>query len=166
MIDAGAFAGVDAAMMVHPAGADLRGMNTIAVQQLWSSTTAEARARGVPVQGAQRPRPRRCSGTTPWRRCASTCDRRSGCTASSPRPAPRPTSSGPRTAVWYVRAKNLRRLEQLKPRVLACLQGGADAAGCEMTYDWKTPVFADMVDNDPFSNLSAASTRRRSGAPC
>ena len=35
MADRGAFDGVDAAMMVHPAGADLSRMNVIAIQQLW-----------------------------------------------------------------------------------------------------------------------------------
>src|SRR5690606_13999960 len=35
LAERGAFEGVDAAMMVHPAGADLCTMSAIAVQQLW-----------------------------------------------------------------------------------------------------------------------------------
>ena len=47
MIDQGALDGVDAAMMIHPADADLRWMTTIAVQQLritWHGKAAHAAA--------------------------------------------------------------------------------------------------------------------------
>jgi metal-dependent amidase/aminoacylase/carboxypeptidase family protein len=40
--------------------------------------------------------------------------------------------------------------------VLACLQAGADAAGCEMTHEWKDPAYADLVDNEPFIDLYRA----------
>jgi metal-dependent amidase/aminoacylase/carboxypeptidase family protein len=41
----------------------------------------------------------------------------------------------------------------LKERVLACLKGGADAAGCTMTHDWKDPAYADLLANEPFMRL-------------
>ena len=40
-------------------------------------------------------------------------------------------------------------LEALKDRVLTCLQGGADAAGCGMHHEWIDPPFYDMLDNHP-----------------
>ena len=42
MIERGAFADVDAALMVHPAGGDLRAMNAIAIQQLWVTYHGQA----------------------------------------------------------------------------------------------------------------------------
>jgi metal-dependent amidase/aminoacylase/carboxypeptidase family protein len=60
------------------------------------------------------------------------------------------------SAYWYVRASTLRRLQPLKDRVLACLQAGADAAGCTMDYTWEEPAYADMQDNVPMMGLYAA----------
>jgi metal-dependent amidase/aminoacylase/carboxypeptidase family protein len=60
------------------------------------------------------------------------------------------------SAQYYVRARNLRQLEPLKERVLACLQAGAAAAGCEMTHEWKEPVYADLLRNAPFVALYRA----------
>ena len=56
----GAFDGVDAALMVHPADADLLTMSTIAIQQLAGGVrgTVGPRRR-LPVGGPQRPRRRR-----------------------------------------------------------------------------------------------------------
>ena len=42
LIDAGAFEGVDAALMVHPAGGDLRSMNVIAIHRLKVTYQGEA----------------------------------------------------------------------------------------------------------------------------
>jgi metal-dependent amidase/aminoacylase/carboxypeptidase family protein len=38
-------------------------------------------------------------------------------------------------------------LDRLKARFLACLQAGADAAGCEMDVEWSDVVYADMLDS-------------------
>jgi metal-dependent amidase/aminoacylase/carboxypeptidase family protein len=63
-------------------------------------------------------------------------------------------------AQWYVRSPDLRRLDQLKPRVLACLQAGADATGCEMAYEWKEPVYADLRSNGPLLDLYVDNAQR------
>src|SRR5690606_38307307 len=42
MLQAGALEGVDAAMMIHPAGVDLTRMGTIAVQEVMATYTGEA----------------------------------------------------------------------------------------------------------------------------
>jgi metal-dependent amidase/aminoacylase/carboxypeptidase family protein len=52
------------------------------------------------------------------------------------------------SAHWYVRAGTVERLEQLKARVVACLEAGAMAAGCTMDLQWVDPPYADMVDDD------------------
>ena len=52
MADNGAFEGVDAAMMVHPAGADLCTMDAIAVQQIWVEYHGQAaHAAAFPYKG-------------------------------------------------------------------------------------------------------------------
>jgi len=57
---------------------------------------------------------------------------------------------------WYVRSRTLATLEPLKERVLACLQAGADAAGCTMTHRWLEPAYADLVDNSVLVDLFTA----------
>ena len=42
MIERGAFAGVDASMMVHPAGAELRSMQTLAIHQVLAEYRGKA----------------------------------------------------------------------------------------------------------------------------
>ncbi len=59
-------------------------------------------------------------------------------------------------AEWYVRAGDVRRLEELKTRVVACLEAGALAAGCTLELDWQEPIYADMRDNLPMVDLYAA----------
>ena len=55
----GAFDGVDAALMVHPAGFDLARMDVIAVQELTADLHRRGRPRrGLPAPGPQRPRRR------------------------------------------------------------------------------------------------------------
>jgi metal-dependent amidase/aminoacylase/carboxypeptidase family protein len=48
---------------------------------------------------------------------------------------------------WYVRSPTIASLQPLKARVLACLQAGADATGCTMTFEWQDLAYADMLDN-------------------
>ena len=52
------------------------------------------------------------------------------------------------SAYWYVRAATVERLEELKARVVACLEAGAMAAGCVMDLRWIDPPYSDMVDDD------------------
>jgi metal-dependent amidase/aminoacylase/carboxypeptidase family protein len=52
-------------------------------------------------------------------------------------------------AEWYVRSATAATLQPLKERVLACLQGGAVAAGCEMTWAPTAPEYAELRTNRP-----------------
>jgi len=56
-------------------------------------------------------------------------------------------------ARWYVRSPDLAGLEALKERVLRALVAGAEAAGCEIQYEWKHPVYADLTPNGPLLDL-------------
>ncbi len=48
----------------------------------------------------------------------------------------------------------------LKQRVLDCLEAGTKAAGCTMTYEWKDPAYADLVDLEPFDDLYVENVAR------
>ena len=37
--------------------------------------------------------------------------------------------------------------------MLACLEAGADAAGCTMDHEWQDPAYADMLDNPVLVDL-------------
>ncbi len=157
MIDNGAFAGVDAAMMVHPAGADLRSMNAIAIQQIWVEYVGQAsHAAAAPHKGrnALDGAILGYNNIAALRQHIRGTERIHGViTDGGDKPNIVPAHAA---AQWYVRARDLVHLEQLKPRVFACLQAGADAAGVRMEHEWKQPVYADLRDNDPMIDLYAA----------
>jgi metal-dependent amidase/aminoacylase/carboxypeptidase family protein len=48
---------------------------------------------------------------------------------------------------WYIRSPSLTSLEPLTERVVACLEAGAHAAGCELELEWIEPVYADLIAN-------------------
>jgi amidohydrolase len=161
MIEAGALDGVDAAVMVHPAGADLIAMNAIAVQQIWVTYTgAAAHAAAFPHKGrnALDAAVLGYTNVAALRQHIRSDERIHGIfTEAGDKPNIVPAHTA---AQWYVRAATLARLEPLKARVQACLQAGADAAGCEMSYEWKDPAYADMVDNQPMIERYVANAHR------
>ena len=148
LIDAGAFADVDAALMVHPADADLLAMDVIAVHEVAVSYRGEAaHAAAYPHRGrnaldaavlgyvnvaALR------QHILPGERIHGIIDHG----GEKPNIVPAFARSE-----WMVRSPKLAGLERLKARFLACLQAGADAAGCEMDVEWSDVVYADMLDN-------------------
>lgn len=164
MADQGAFEGVDAAMMVHPAGGDLIAMNAIAIQQVF------VEYEGVAAHAAAYPHRGRNAldaavlgymNVAALRQHIRPTERVHGVFLKSgdkPNIVPKEAS-----AHWYVRSATMRTLEPLKERVLACLQAGADAAGCTMTHTWEEPAYADMADNPTLVELytaNAATTGR------
>lgn len=161
MADAGALDGVDAAMMVHPADADLTRITAIAVQQL------KVRYHGLAAHAAAAPHKGRNAldaavlgyqNVAALRQHIRPDERVHGIvTDGGERPNVVPDHAA---TYWYVRSPRLATLEHLKPRVLAALQAGADATGCTMEHEWIDPAYADMVDNGPlldaFGENSAA----------
>lgn len=157
----GALDGVDAAMMVHPAGADLRRMNVIATDQLWVDYHGEAaHAAAFPHKGrnALDAAVLGYLNIAALRQHIRPEERIHGIfTKAGDKPNIVPSHT---RAEWYVRAGTIARLEPLRARVLACLQAGADAAGCTMAAEWKDPTYADMLDNEPMLDLYAANAER------
>ena len=146
-------------MMVHPAPGDLIAMNAIAIQQVHVEYDGEAaHAAAFPQRGrnALDAAVLGYMNVAALRQHIRTDERIHGIftrAGDKPNIVPAHTS-----AVWYVRSSQLRRLEPLKARVLACLQAGADAAGCEMTAAWQDPAYADMVDNPVMIDLFSANS--------
>ena len=128
MVDAGALDGVDAAMMVHPADADLRWMTTIAIQRL------EVVYRGHEAHAAASPWMGRNAldaavlgymNVAALRQHIRPHERVHGIFTDG---GDKPNIVPARAAMnWYVRAADLEALEPLKERVLAALTAGAAA---------------------------------------
>jgi len=148
LIDRGAFEGVDAAMMVHPAEADLTAMNVIAVQQADITYHGEAaHAAAFPHKG--RNALDACilgyMNVAALRQHIGGGERIHGIISSGgdkPNIVPHLVR-----AEWMVRSPTVARLERLKERFVACLEGGAQAAGCDLEITWKDPMYSDMIDN-------------------
>ena len=157
MIDRGAFKDVDAAVMVHPAGGDLTAMNVIAIQQIQVTYHGQAaHAAAFPYKGrnALDAAVLGYMNVAALRQHIRPEERIHGIfTEAGDKPNIVPARA---SAHWYVRAGTLRRLEPLKERVFACLQAGADAAGCTMDFDWQEPIYADMRDSTAIVDLYSA----------
>lgn len=160
MIDAGAFADVDAAVMVHPAGSELLKMNAIAVQQVIASYRGRsAHAAAAPQEGrnALDAAVLGYSNVAALRQHTREDERIHGVfleAGERPNVVPARASSH-----WYLRSGTLAGLDELMPRVAACLEAGALAAGCEVDLEWLQPRYADMRDNAPMLELYCENAR-------
>lgn len=146
----GAFDQVDAAMMVHPADADLARMDAIAIQAF------EARFLGRAAHAAAAPHQGRNAldaavlaymnvaalrqHILPTERIHGTFSNGGGFPNIVPREA---------VANWFVRSPTIASLQPLKERVLACMEAGALACGCSFEPTWDDFPYADVQDNGP-----------------
>ena len=150
----GAFDGVDAALMVHPAGYDLARMDVIAVQELVATYTGEAaHAAAFPHRGrnALDAAVLGYLNVAALRQHILPTERIHGIfTEAGEKPNIVPARA---ITEWMVRSPSIRSLGPLKDRVLAALQAGAMAAGCELDIAWKPVVYADMLDNEVMIEL-------------
>jgi len=161
MLDAGAFEGCDAALMVHPAQADLLRMDGIAVRQV------VANYRGAAAHAAAAPHEGRNAldaavlgyvGVAALRQHIRTDERIHGVfTDGGGKPNIVPATAATH---WYVRAADMTRLSQLADRVAACLVAGAQASGCDVDLEWPEPAFADLVSNPVLETLYRDNARR------
>jgi len=148
-IAAGAFEGVDVAMMVHPAGADLRSMDAIAIHRCLATF------RGLSAHAAAAPEKGRNAldaavlayvNVAALRQHIGSAERLHGVfTDGGDKPNIVPARA---QMEWYVRSPTVASLEVLKGRFAACMEAGAAAAGCEVELDWLEPPYADMVEVD------------------
>ncbi len=157
MARAGAFDDVDAALMVHPADADLTRMDVIAVQELVATYTGEAaHAAAFPHRGrnALDAAVLGYLNVAALRQHTLPDERIHGVFLEG---GDKPNIVPARAVTeWMVRSRSITTLAPLKARVAACLQAGATAAGCELEIAWKGVVYADMLDNQAMTHLYAA----------
>ncbi|MBM3805117.1 MAG: M20 family metallopeptidase [Actinobacteria bacterium] len=146
----GAFKGVDAAMMIHPSDADLARMNAIAVQNLFVKFHGLAAHAAVSPHKGKNALDAAVLGymnVAALRQHILPTERIHGIFTNAgekPNIVPRETEMD-----WYVRSPTIETLQPLKKRVAQCLEGGAVAAGCTVSFDWQGNTFADLVDNVP-----------------
>jgi len=150
MLERGAFDGVEAALMVHPADADLENITSLAIQQAVVTYTGRAaHAAAAPEQGlnALDAAVLGYVNVAALRQHIAPDERIHGIFTESGDKA----NIVPARAVanWYVRSPTRSRLEGLKTRVAACLRAGAEAAGCEINVEWIEPSYAEVLDNQP-----------------
>jgi amidohydrolase len=157
--DRGAFEGVDAALMVHPAGSDLTEPDVIAI----ATWRVEYFGRGAHAAAA--PHLGRnaldamvlgYNGVAALRQHIAPADRIHGVfhrAGDKPNIVPDHT-----VAEWYVRSATIDTLQLLKDRVRACLQAGADAAGCRMEIHPTCPEYCDLRTNPALIDLYRANS--------
>jgi amidohydrolase len=153
----GAFDGIDAALMVHPAGDDLARMQVISVQELVATYTGQAaHAAAFPHRGrnALDAAVLGYINVAALRQHILPDERIHGVFLEG---GEKPNIVPARAVIeWMVRSTSITTLEPLKARVAACLEAGAVAAGCEVDIAWKSVVYADMLDNEAMVSLYTA----------
>jgi len=159
MAEAGAFDGVDAAMMIHPASADLLSMNTLAIHRVVASYTGRAsHAAAAPQKGlnALDAAVLGYNAVAALRQHIRSDERIHGVFlkgGDKPNIVPHRAE-----AEWYVRSPSVASLEKLKSRVCSCLEGGALATGCALELEWQEPMYAEMRDNEAVLGAYAANS--------
>ncbi len=146
----GAFDHVGAAMMVHPADADLIAMDTIALQELHVQFHGKAaHAAAAPWDG----RNALDAAVLGYMNIAAL--------RQHIRPTERVhgvfTKGGDKANIvpaetameWIVRSATIESLQPLKQRVLTSLECAATACACTIDHEWHGHTYADMIDNGP-----------------
>jgi amidohydrolase len=157
MMAADALDGIDAALMIHPADAELAAMDAIAVQQVWATYTGEAaHAAAFPQRGrnALDAAVLGYNAVAALRQHIAGGERIHGIIShggDKPNIVPAMARSE-----WMVRSPTVAGLAVLEERFAACLRGGAEAAGCTVQLRWDDVTYADMVDNRAIGQRYAA----------
>jgi len=157
----GAFEGLAAAMMVHPADADLVRMDCIAVQELYVDYHGKAAHAAAAPQEGRNALDAAVLGymnVATLRQHILPAERIHGIFVRAGDKAnivPAETAT-----TWMVRSPNIASLQPLKARVLACLESSAVATGCTCTTRWQDVTYADMVDNGPMVQAYVANAAR------
>jgi amidohydrolase len=149
MVARGAFDGIDAAMMVHPASADLEAMPALAL------TAVKAVFRGKAAHASVAPE----QGVNALDACVSAYQNvaqlRQHITANervhgiityggaAPNVVPERAE-----ATFFVRARNKEGLDALTARVRGCLEAGALGAGATVELDWWAYPYLDLRSNE------------------
>ncbi|MFM7126560.1 MAG: M20 family metallopeptidase [Actinomycetota bacterium] len=144
----GAFATGEAALMIHPADADLLRMSSIAIHTMdvtYEGRAAHAAAAPWEGRNALDAAVLGYMNVAALRQHIRPDERIHGIfTEAGEKPNIVPRRAA---ATWYVRSATLASLQPLKERVTACLDGAARACGCSMTTAWDDHAYADVRDN-------------------
>lgn len=145
MLERGAFDGVHAAMMVHPAPVEQTGMPCLAVSHIDVHYTGKsAHASAAPEQGINAADAITVAQVAVGllRQHIGARDRIHGIVikgGDAPNIVPEAT-----TAKFYVRAPTMAQLEELEPRVHRCFEAGALATGCSVRVEHMSPIYSEM----------------------
>jgi amidohydrolase len=148
LINAGAFADVAAAMMVHPSTKDIVDPNVIARSQWeveYRGKTAHASAypdKGINALDAQI---QAYVNLSTLRQAILPTDKIHGIIldgGDAPNIVPDYTRSS-----WYVRSQTMERLEVLEGKVRACFEAAAVATGCQVEVKPQGHTYTEMANN-------------------
>lgn len=156
----GAFEGLDAAMMVHPAGIDLAAMPCLALTQVHVTYHgAAAHASAMPHRGinALDALVTAYQAIAQLRQHIQPSERIHGIITDGGAAA----NVVPEVARGHflVRAANGVALKALKARVQACLEAGATATGARLEADWSSTDYLDLKSNGPIAAAYVANAR-------
>ncbi|MEY2473441.1 MAG: hypothetical protein QOK28_2770 [Actinomycetota bacterium] len=157
MLDKGVFAGVHAAMMVHPAPNEGDRLPCLAVSHIdvhYHGKTAHASA--FPELGINAADAITVAQTAIGllRQHIRSTDRIHGIVThggDAPNIVPHET-----TGKWYIRARTLEELAELEPRVYKCFEAGAIATGCTHEVKEMSPKYSEMIDDAEMLGLYRA----------
>jgi amidohydrolase len=165
----GCLEGVDIAMMVHSADADLTSIDAIALQQLVMEYSGRASHAAAAPQHGRNALDAAVLGymaVAALRQHILPTERVHGIfVRGGDKPNIVPSDAA---TEWYIRSDTISSLQELKPRVVAALESGAHACGCSVTHQWTGTAYADMVTNNSLAALyiaNAGSLGRKVEAP-
>ncbi len=160
LIDAGAFSGAAAAMMVHPADEDTLDPPILAVIHLvveFHGKTAHAAASPWEGRNALDAFVLAYGNISALRQHMYPTDKVHGIIThggDAPNIVPHYTRSE-----WYVRAATKARLDEFHSRVVACFQAAADATGCTVEIGPVGHEYQDLISDPVLAALYDANSR-------
>ncbi len=161
MARAGAFDGVDAAMMIHPAGVNLTTMPCICVAEvevIYHGRSAHASAMPHKGVNALDGLLLAYQAISNLRQHIRDQERIHGIISEG---GQAPNIVPDRAAgTFYVRAATEKALADLKPRVQACFEAGATGSGAEVEINWAGVDYLDLNTNWPLANRFQAHGER------
>ncbi|WP_410656876.1 amidohydrolase [Amycolatopsis sp. lyj-112] len=169
MLERGAFDGVDAAMMVHPAAQEAAALRGSAVSVLDVTYRGRAAHAGAhPELGVNAADAMTIAQVAIGllRQQTRDVDRIHGIVTDGGSAAN--VIPDRNTGNWIVRSDSLAAVTTLKQRVTACFEAGAVGSGCELTIQPSCPDYADLVHDPAMVALyqaNATALGRRFPAP-
>jgi len=156
LLDAGAFEGVHAALMIHPGPSDQLLPEVLAAQSIDVTYTGlPSHAGAFPERGINAADAMVVAQVAIGllRQALLASDRVHGIVAvggEAPNIIPARTEGR-----WMIRAASVARLDELRAKVLRCFEAGATASGASMNVQAHT-VYADMIHDADLTRLYAA----------